>query len=261
MSSPARGHEIEQDTRARKLIRSALNETLVVEAAAGTGKTTELVERISSVLRAGLAQVDQVVAVTFPHKAAGELKIRVRQKLDEQRQSAQGQELEYLEDALKRLEEAAIGTIHSFCAQILRERPVEAAVDPNFEDIPEPEQRRLFQRSFQSWFERALDQARPGVRRVLTRMAWNSTESPVDELQSAGWKLIEWRDFDTPWRSNSFDLKVEAEELAESVRHLSALSERCQNRSDELFRSLRPVRDFDSWLEKTRHQPDYDTIE
>jgi len=261
MSSPARGHEIEQDTRARKLIRSALNETLVVEAAAGTGKTTELVERISSVLRAGLAQVDQVVAVTFTHKAAGELKIRVRQKLDEQRQSAQGQELEYLEDALKRLEEAAIGTIHSFCAQILRERPVEAAVDPNFEDIPEPEQRRLFQRSFQSWFERALDQARPGVRRVLTRMAWNSTESPVDELQSAGWKLIEWRDFDTPWASKPFDLKAAIDNVSEPIRLLSALSKRCQKPSDELYRSLAPVREFDSWLDKSRERPDYETAE
>jgi ATP-dependent helicase/nuclease subunit A len=213
--------DVEQDTRARELIRSAPNETLIVEAAAGTGKTTELVERISSVLRAGLAKVDQIAAVTFTHKAAGELKIRLRLKLDEERQAAQGEELEYLEDALKRLEEAAIGTIHSFCAQILRERPVEAGVDPNFEDIPEQEQRRLFKRGFQSWFERALEESRPGVRRVLTRMAWNSTDSPVEELQSAGWKLIEWRDFDTPWRSNPFNLKAETEELAQSVRQLA----------------------------------------
>ena len=252
---------MEQDTRARELIRSALNETLIVEAAAGTGKTTELVERISSVLRAGLAQVDQIVAVTFTHKAAGELKIRLRLKLDEERQSAQGQELKYLEDALKRLEEAAIGTIHSFCAQILRERPVEAGVDPNFEDIPEPEQRRLFKRSFQSWFERALAESRPGVRRVLTRMAWNSTESPFDELQSAGWKLIEWRDFDTPWGSKPFDLKVAIDDVSETIRLLSALSKQCQKPSDELYRSLAPVREFDSWLEESPERPDYETAE
>jgi ATP-dependent helicase/nuclease subunit A len=65
-----------QDTHARELIRSALDQTLIVEAAAGTGKTTELVERITSVLRTGLAKVEQIVAVTFTHKAAGELKIR-----------------------------------------------------------------------------------------------------------------------------------------------------------------------------------------
>src|SRR5215472_9304060 len=114
MSSPShddRDSILAQDTRARELIRSGLDHTLIVEAAAGTGKTTELVERITSVLRTGLAKVEQIVAVTFTHKAAGELKIRLRQKLDEARQSAQGRELAYLEDALKRLEEAAIGTI------------------------------------------------------------------------------------------------------------------------------------------------------
>ena len=42
-----------------------------------------------------------------------------------------------IEDALEHLEEASIGTIHSFCAQILRERPVEAVVDPAFEELSE----------------------------------------------------------------------------------------------------------------------------
>ena len=264
MSSPVhddRDSMLAQDTHARELIRSALDQSLIVEAAAGTGKTTELVERITSVLRTGLAKVEQIVAVTFTHKAAGELKIRLRQKLDEERQSAQGQELEYLEDALKRLEEAAIGTIHSFCTQILRERPVEAGVDPNFEDVPEQEQRRLYKRTFQSWFERALEQSRPGVRRVLTRMAWNSSDSPVDELEAAGWKLIEWRDFDSPWRCQAFDRVAAADVLSESVRHLSALSKRCQKASDELYTSLGPVRELDSWLESTDERPDYETLE
>jgi len=252
---------LEQDALARESIRTALDETLIVEAAAGTGKTTELVERITSVLRAGLAKVEQIVAVTFTHKAAGELKVRLRQNLDEERQSAEGRELEYLEDALKHLEEAAIGTIHSFCTQILRERPVEAGVDPNFEDIPEQEQRRLYKRSFQSWFERALNESRPGVRRVLTRLAWNSTSSPVDELEAAGWKLIEWRDFDSPWRCEPFDRIARIEELSESIRYLSALSKRCQKPSDELFRALAPLRELDSWLQRTTERPDYDTLE
>ena len=64
---------LDEDAHARGFIRSALAETLVVEAAAGTGKTTELVNRIVAVLRSGLARVDQIVAVTFTHKAAGEL--------------------------------------------------------------------------------------------------------------------------------------------------------------------------------------------
>jgi ATP-dependent exoDNAse (exonuclease V) beta subunit len=252
---------LEQDARARYLIRTALDETVIVEAAAGTGKTTALVERIVSVLRAGLATVEQIVAVTFTHKAAGELKVRLRQKLDDERQSAQGQELLYLEDALKRLEEAAIGTIHSFCTQILRERPVEARVDPKFEEVPEQEQRRLYKRSFQNWFEQALEQSRIGVRRVLTRLAWNSTNSPIEELEAAGWKLIEWRDFDCPWRCEPFDRIGSIDELSELVHRISGLSRRCQKPSDELYRALAPVRELDAWLERTDQQIDYETLE
>jgi ATP-dependent exoDNAse (exonuclease V) beta subunit len=58
------------DEESRRLIRDAVDETLVVEAAAGTGKTTELVNRIVRVLGEGRAGVREIVAVTFTEKAA-----------------------------------------------------------------------------------------------------------------------------------------------------------------------------------------------
>src|SRR5436190_17603781 len=78
------------DLEARKIIRESLGESLIVEASAGTGKTTELVARIVAVLAKGLTTVDRIVAVTFTHKAAGELKIRLRQELDKARAVAAG---------------------------------------------------------------------------------------------------------------------------------------------------------------------------
>src|SRR5271170_370076 len=128
------------DTAARQRIRTSLDESLLVEAAAGTGKTTELIGRIVALLRTGRAQVEKMVAVTFTNKAAGELKLRLRQELDHaftdvtRNPDPTGHdEHKHLEDAIARLEEARIGTIHSFCADLLRERPVEAGVDPMFE--------------------------------------------------------------------------------------------------------------------------------
>src|SRR5882672_2010738 len=98
------------DLEARRIIRESLRESLIVEASAGTGKTTELVARIVQVLAKGLTTVDRIVAVTFTHKAAGELKIRLRQELDKARPAtANPAERERLEQALKALEEAAIG--------------------------------------------------------------------------------------------------------------------------------------------------------
>src|SRR3990170_4175693 len=70
------------DSPARQRIRHALDDTLIVEAAAGTGKTTELIHRIVNVLATGRATVDRIVAVTFTEKAAGELKLRLRAGLE-----------------------------------------------------------------------------------------------------------------------------------------------------------------------------------
>ena len=72
---------LHSDAEARRAIDQDLDETLVVEAAAGTGKTTELVNRILRVLATGRAAMIEIVAVTFTEKAAGELKLRLRERL------------------------------------------------------------------------------------------------------------------------------------------------------------------------------------
>ena len=72
-----------------------------------------------------------------------------------------------LEDALERLEEASVGTIHSFCAQALRERPVEANVDPAFEELDQAGARQFFERTFRAWFQENLGAGSVGLRRAL----------------------------------------------------------------------------------------------
>src|ERR671918_2358830 len=102
------------DQADRDQIAIALDETLIVEAAAGTGKTTELVRRIVRVIQTGRAEVTGIVAVTFTEKAAGELKLRLREALEEARgSSASGSaERERLDRSLARLEEAEVSTNH-----------------------------------------------------------------------------------------------------------------------------------------------------
>ncbi|HEY4119439.1 MAG TPA: UvrD-helicase domain-containing protein, partial [Byssovorax sp.] len=114
------------DDEARRCIREELGATLVVEAAAGTGKTTMLVARIVAVLRAGITELDQLVAVTFTEKAAGEMKLRLRAALEKERVAAADDAVVHarFDDALAKLEFAKIGTIHALCSDLLRERPV-----------------------------------------------------------------------------------------------------------------------------------------
>ena len=143
------------DAAGREIIGRHLDTTVIVEAAAGTGKTTELVNRIVEVLAEGRATVDRIVAVTFTEKAAGELKLRLRAGLERARHGAEAGSPRHrnLEKALARLEEARVGTIHGFCADLLRERSIEAGIDPRFESMTEAEAERLYGEAFQLWLQ------------------------------------------------------------------------------------------------------------
>ena len=186
------------DQNARDTIRTALDKTLVVEAAAGTGKTSELVQRIIAVVAAGKTTIDRIAGVTFTEKAAGELKLRLRSELEKARRAEKNHETRNnLEQALAHLEEARLSTIHSFCGDLLRERPVEARIDPQFELMTEAQSLRLYREAFRTWFEHKLEDLPEGTRRILRRKTRNS---PTETLISAGWELSKWRDFSAKWR-------------------------------------------------------------
>jgi ATP-dependent helicase/nuclease subunit A len=264
--TPSREPQVD-DRAARQRIRTSLTESLLVEASAGTGKTTELIARIVSVLARGVTTIEHIVAVTFTNKAAGELKLRLRQELDRERGSAQDPRARAnIEHALEHLEEASVGTIHSFCAQILRERPVEAVVDPGFEELSEQQAARIYERAFRAWMQRKLGEGAPGLRRALVRMAWRDSfdgSPPVEQLQYAAWKLIEWRDHPAPWHSVTFDRDAEVNRLIEQVQLIAEAAGRCQKRNDNLVRSLRPAQALMNWIERAEaaSKRDYDALE
>ena len=115
----------------------------LLAAAAGSGKTAVMVERfVEAVLRDGVA-VGSVLALTFTEKAAGELRERLRRRL-----TALG-EIERAREA----EAAWIGTIHGFCARVLRARPLAAGLDPRFTVLDEAAARRLAERAYETALE------------------------------------------------------------------------------------------------------------
>lgn len=116
--------------------------SLLVEAGAGTGKTTLLAGRIAMLLATGAAP-RQIAAITFTEKAAAELKTRITRytiQLAAGEQPAElaqlltapldaGQRMQ-LERSLASLAELTVSTIHAFCQQLIRPYPVEASIDP-----------------------------------------------------------------------------------------------------------------------------------
>jgi ATP-dependent exoDNAse (exonuclease V) beta subunit len=231
------------DQDARDRIAEDLASTLVVEAAAGTGETTALVSRIVSLAGSGLTQLRRVVAVTFTEKAAGEMKLRLRGAIEEARQRAEPAVRARLDQALEELEAARIGTIHSLCADLLRERPVEAGIDPMFEVAAESESGALFDAAFEEWFQAALADPPEGVRRLLRRPA-SGQSSPRALLRTIGMGLKERRDFPGPWRRDAFDRDARLSEMMRSLQELAVMTEYAGDPEDYLARCLWKIKNW-----------------
>lgn len=115
-------------------------EPLLVSAAAGSGKTSVLVERFVRAVREDGIAPGSILAITFTERAAGELRARVRARLLERGDR----------EAARDTEAAFVGTFHGFCARLLRAHPLAAGLDPDFAIIDEGLAGRLRERAFEA---------------------------------------------------------------------------------------------------------------
>src|SRR5581483_9369330 len=115
-----------------------LDRHVVVTAGPGSGKTRVLINRYLHIIETGLADIENIVAITFTNKAANEMRERLREEIDQRIVKYHRTPAENIwRDRKRRLEGAAITTIHGFCSLILREHPVEAGIDPQFVTLDE----------------------------------------------------------------------------------------------------------------------------
>ncbi len=125
------------DRRARERILNDLDTNFLVEAGAGSGKTTALVGRLLTHVRRGTT-VESLAAVTFTRKAANELREKFQLGLEAALAlPAPPEERDRLTAALADLDRAFVGTIHAFCGRLLREHALEAGLDPAFTEEDE----------------------------------------------------------------------------------------------------------------------------
>ncbi|MFO7898796.1 MAG: UvrD-helicase domain-containing protein [Planctomycetota bacterium] len=146
-----------QDQAVRHRVETDLDTTFAVEASAGTGKTALLTARLVQAIRTGRAGLDEIVAITFTERAANELKVRLRDRLELLLVDVEGAEADRLAAALASLDTAQVSTIHSFAAELLREQPIEAGIDPGFEVADQLRQSFLFDQVWTAWLGDELD--------------------------------------------------------------------------------------------------------
>jgi len=137
-----------------------------VSAGAGSGKTTALVELCVRLLSGEATGTpldpSEVAAITFTEKAAAELVERLRAAVAERaRRAAGGPEAAAWVDRLRGLDRMAVGTIHNFCGRLLRERALEAGLDPEFAVLDESAAPPLLEEAARGAVMEALDAGRP----------------------------------------------------------------------------------------------------
>ena len=189
------------DANDRKIAVTTFDRNLVVTAGAGTGKTTLLVDRLVHLILRNPEplKITEIVALTFTNKAADEMKLRLRERLQtylaveldhepasdaaaKNKQSVEQLIALYqlskaeldsrIHDALRNMERSDIGTIHSFAATLLRLYPLEAGVDPQFREDDGREFDRLFDQQWDQWLDVELALSSPRAeewRKILMR--------------------------------------------------------------------------------------------
>jgi ATP-dependent exoDNAse (exonuclease V) beta subunit len=151
------------DREQRIRVLTDFDTTLLVEAAAGTGKTSLIAGRVAMLLARGAAP-SQIAAITFTELAAGELALRIRGYVasllsgvipdvlkDALPDGLSAQQKMYLASAAEYLDEISTSTIHSFCQEIIRSYAIETALDPGSRVMDEAASDAMFETVFRAW--------------------------------------------------------------------------------------------------------------
>ncbi len=137
-----------------------LSRDVVVTAGAGSGKTRTLVARYAGLLAAGF-DPRQIAAITFTTKAAMQMRSKVRESLAAlEKEANDPQERKRWSNLSAQIDSARIGTIHSLCAEILRNHPAEAGLDPRFEVLEEGLSQVMKKQAVEETLNKLVDEER-----------------------------------------------------------------------------------------------------
>jgi ATP-dependent helicase/nuclease subunit A len=247
------------DAAARAAVRDRLDHTLFLEAGAGSGKTTCLVDRFVALVEAGTG-ADRIAAITFTEKAAGELADRIRIALQVRSESS-----ERCQAALGDLDRAAICTLHAFAQRVLSEHPIEAGLPPRIGVLDEIASQIAFEARWEAFVDRVIedDELERPLRLLFAAGAKLEHLHEVTRQFGANWDLVAERAGAAPAPVPALDLSS----LLADIDAVVAMGDGCTDdgdrllgRLDELARwaaALRAAGDDDTRLYALRRAPSF----
>lgn len=169
-------------TKAQQKVIDTRNKDLLVSAAAGSGKTAVLVERIISMISEGdkPIDIDRLLVVTFTNAAAAEMRDRIglaiEKKLLEEPDNA------HLQKQVSLLQSAHITTIHSFCLNVIRNYFHRIDLDPSFKVADESEITLMKSDVVSGVLEEWYEEERPDFHKFIESYSYSKSDDPIEEL-------------------------------------------------------------------------------
>lgn len=169
-------------TKEQQQVIDLRNRNILVSAAAGSGKTAVLVERIKELVldKKHPVDIDHLLVVTFTNAAAAQMKERVAKALEKALQENPSDVRLQQQAAL--VQNAQITTIDSFCLYVLRNHFHEIGLEPNFRIGDEGELKLLREDVMTGLFEQCYEEKHPGFLHLISCYGTSRSDAPVRDM-------------------------------------------------------------------------------
>ncbi len=221
------------DSEVREKATGVLDCNFVIDAGAGSGKTTLITRRLLNLIIDGEVSLSRIVAITFTKKAAGQLQFKIKELLEKslENNSLPDYKKLLIKRALQDLQVSYISTIHSFCHLMLSERPFEANLDPYFKELDDISKNKLIQEEWKIFWERIVSEEREDITNLLRYVDKNIGRN----IMNLGMLIVENSDLNIPKGSTAFTEGTTelVESMLSTAEQISSMLPSCIDKSDK----------------------------
>ncbi|UTH00526.1 UvrD-helicase domain-containing protein [Macrococcoides canis] len=170
-------------------------DNILVSAAAGSGKTAILVERIKNNIKHGIG-IDRMLISTFTIEAAKNMRTRIEALLEDSLESATKEEAEKYEQAIRDINKAQISTLHSFCLDVIQKHYQKLGLSPKLRSLDEVERdvivEQIIEEVLETYYEKAnyalkqeiVDEASASFLKLANLVSVSGRDHLVDKIKT-----------------------------------------------------------------------------
>ncbi|MGI5880381.1 MAG: helicase-exonuclease AddAB subunit AddA [Syntrophomonadaceae bacterium] len=190
---------------------------LLVAAAAGSGKTAVLVERIIQLVIKDKIDIDQLLVVTFTQAAAAEMRERISRAIHTELEQSNEDNQEHLRRQLSLLNRASISTLHSFCTDVIKAYFHLIDIDPRFRIADSTEALMIKSECMEEMLEEQYQAASPEFLMLVEMFGGNRDDAPLSNLVLKIYDFIQSQPQPLEWlKSKANDYNMSKEEFENS---------------------------------------------